>query len=340
MPELACLRAWEVAAGLLRRPSSAEIQGQPAALEDAATLAARLIEKSGYPLVAVSGSLSVDEIQAALRLAERARCTVSLPAAAASQAVAAASLQAGILQATLGELAGSLDRVLLLGTATLASHPRLWNRLGPGAERTVLALAEPAGDLHRLRAVFAGIEPGSPQENSLLQSLAQTGQGIAVFGEDLAGLGSRAVEELLRLLTELGQGRRWLALFLAEAPNAAAAAEILPSLPAYPGRLHDGHPTNHSWPMLHTQDASPDLVISAGEACPPSLRLKSGNVIQIGGAAAKEPPAVYIPACLAGWSAPGFALRCDSLPLKLAAPVSEPFPTITQVIDTLAEYLT
>ena len=108
-------------------PAKARLNGVPATIEQAVTAAARLLQKSGRPLVAGLGT-DVDGIRAALRLAEKIDAALlHSQEPYAVHNLKALQAQGGIMT-TLAELKNRADAVIFIGDNVTGDYPRFIER--------------------------------------------------------------------------------------------------------------------------------------------------------------------------------------------------------------------
>ncbi len=167
-------RACELAEpGLLAHSETgppAEIEGQPASLEEALERSAGILRSAHYPLVYGLSQSTTEGQRAAVALAERLGAVIDTTASVCHAPSVMAQQQVGKVTATLGEVKNRADLVVFWGSDPLKTHPRHWERYSvdaPGrfvprgrADRfivvadTVRTASADAADL------FLPIEPG------------------------------------------------------------------------------------------------------------------------------------------------------------------------------------
>ena len=130
-------------------PDETRVQGRPAALEQALTEAARLLEAARRPLVYVAADVSCEVQRQAVAMADRLHAVLDHLGATAAAGTLAAQRR-GRAGATLGELRQRADVVVFWGVDPSARYPRYASRYvvdAPGLDapegrrsRTVIAV--------------------------------------------------------------------------------------------------------------------------------------------------------------------------------------------------------
>jgi len=256
-----------------RRPAAAEIDGQPAPLEQAVRRAAAILSAARAPLIYGLSRSSTAGQRAATALADRLGACIDTTASLCHAPSVLALQEAGESTCTLGEVKNRADLVIYWGSNPLDSHPRHLERyavepLGEfiprgRLDRTVVvadiqptptsAVADlflpiqPGWDfeaLWTLRGLIADQppEPGSstgaplPLLIDLARRMKSCRFGIVFFGLGLSmtGLGHRSVEALLRLVTDLNAHTRFYARRMRVQGDVAGADTVLAWQTGYP----------------------------------------------------------------------------------------------------------
>jgi formylmethanofuran dehydrogenase subunit B len=108
--------------------AAASIEGAPASLDDAAAAAARLLARSGQPLIAGLGA-DIDGTRAAIALAQRVGGVVEHMHSAALLRDLDCMRETGVMLTTPGEARVRADVVLLVGDGLMQTSPHLSERL-------------------------------------------------------------------------------------------------------------------------------------------------------------------------------------------------------------------
>lgn len=113
-----------------RGQGACRIEGREAGLESALEAAAKLLRSARNPLVCGLSHLSVQEQQAAVRLAVQLRATIDVGWDENQDGNLRALQQTGRITATLGQLELQSSAFLLVEAAPELTHPRMFERLG------------------------------------------------------------------------------------------------------------------------------------------------------------------------------------------------------------------
>lgn len=118
-----------------RGQGACRIDGREAGLEAALEAAAKLLRSARNPLVCGLGHLSVQEQQAAIRLAVQLRANIDIGWDEHQDGNLRALQQAGRMTATLGQVELQSSAFLLVEAAPELTHPRMCERLGWSNQR-------------------------------------------------------------------------------------------------------------------------------------------------------------------------------------------------------------
>ena len=253
--------------------AAASIDGAPASLEDAAAAAARLLARSGQPLIAGLGA-DIDGARAAIALAERVGGVVEHMHSAALMRDLDCLRETGVMLTTPGEARVRADVVLLVGDALLQTWPALNERLlrpparpdGVDVTRRIVWLAPEAdaiipgfdGDIEviaaglgatlaanlaALRARVKGrpVARGQiplPTLDALAAVLKGARFGVAVW--TAARLGALELEMLNGLVRDLNETTRFSTLPLAAPDNGAGVLAACGWMTGFPMRTGFG----------------------------------------------------------------------------------------------------
>lgn len=113
-----------------RGQGACRIEGREAGLESALEAAAKLLRSARNPLVCGLSHLSVQEQQAAVRLAVQLRATIDVGWGENRDGNLRSLQQTGRMTATLGQLELQSSAFLLVEAAPELTHPRMFERLG------------------------------------------------------------------------------------------------------------------------------------------------------------------------------------------------------------------
>jgi len=300
----------------LKDPRGAEaaawIDGLPASLDDAAGAAARMLARSGQPLIAGLGA-DIDGARAAVALAERVGGVIEHMHSAALMRDLDCLRETGVMLTTPGEAHVRADVVLLVGDGLPQAWPHLNERLlappakpeGADVARRIVWLAPLAdatmpgfdgnievfaaglgatlaSNLAALRARVKGRPVAQTQlPLSALDALAAIVEG-AHFGVAVwtaSSLGALEIEMLNGLVRDLNETTRFSTLPLAEPDNSAGVLAACGWTTGFPMRtgFGAGFPIHDPWRfdaerLVASGETDCVLWISAFEASPPAWR--------------------------------------------------------------------
>jgi len=252
---------------------SAEIEGQPASLEQALARSADILRSAHYALVYGLSQSTSEGQRAAVALAERLGGIIDTTASVCHAPSVMAQQQVGKVTCTLGEVRNRADVVVFWGSDPLKTHPRHWERYSvdpPGrfvprgrADRfvivadTVRTATADAADLFipiepgrhfealfTLRAMIrdafpdGGNCPGAPAPllADVARRMKRSRCGAVFFGVGLARgeSGHCNVQALLQLVTDLNEWGRWYAMRMRVQGNVVGADTVLAWHTGYP----------------------------------------------------------------------------------------------------------
>jgi formylmethanofuran dehydrogenase subunit B len=290
----------------------ASIDGTPASLEDAAAAAARLLARSGQPLIAGLGA-DIEGARAAIALAERVGGVVDHMHSAALMRDLDCLRETGVMLTTPGEARVRADVLLLVGDALLQAWPALNERLlqlpassesvnvsrrivwlapeadaatsGFGGDVEVIAAGlgtTLAANLAALRArvksrPVAGAQIPLPTLDALAAVLKGARFGVAVW--TATRLGALELEMLNGLVRDLNETTRFSTLPLAQHDNGAGVLAACGWMTGFPMRtgFGGGAPAHDPWRfdaerLVASGETDCVLWISAFGADPPAWR--------------------------------------------------------------------
>ena len=346
------------AVGSARGPA-ATIGGHAADIETALARATELLLAARRPLLHGFDGASVEDARAAVALADRLGALVATEGVTGAWPGAPAIPLRGDSTATLGEIRDRSQLVVIWREDPESTHPRLLDRLGRGAERTLIVIddrdtatarradvrlrwgrerdLEALTGLHVLqrRLALRGTEL-APELEDLLERVIAVPHVTFVHGPGLsAGAGGQrralALHELVRALCH---DRHAVTLALPAAAGTRGAQDVLAWQSGYPGNVDfaSGHP----------EQVTATRPLAAGEGVDVSLRIEGAPGETLAGAteiALSSLPApeaeVSIRTTAAGVQAAGTAHRLDGVPLALQAPLPVDAPTAAALLTRL-----
>ena len=300
--------------------AAASIEGAPASLDDAAAAAARLLARSGQPLIAGLGA-DIDGTRAAIALAQRVGGVVEHMHSAALLRDLDCMRETGVMLTTPGEARVRADVVLLVGDGLMQTWPHLSERLlrpparpeGADVKRRIVWLAPQTGatipgfdgdievfaaglgaalaaNLAALRARVKGrpvvqTQLPSPALDALAGVVKGARFGVAVW--TAASLGALEIEMINGLVRDLNDTTRFSTLPLAAPDNGAGVLTACGWITGFPMRtgFGAGAPLHDPWRfdaerLIASGETDCVLWISAFGAAPPAWR-SAVNVIAL-----------------------------------------------------------
>ena len=370
-------RPWFLATRPGQGHPAASIEGRPATLEEAISRAAAILREARSPVLSGLSGTTIESAGAALAIADRLGATVDLAGSEGGAAGLAAFERVGLVSATLGEVKDRADLVVFWRVDPLTTHPRHFERYSvdpPGrflpegrAGRFVVVVDDrptPSGEaadlfvridgdreaeaLEILRAAVRGvaIDPDRASRASgvafaTLVTLADRLKAAcygAIFAGDSAD--RRAAENLARLVRDLNEGRRFVALGLGGPGNLVGASAVLgwqagaPSSVDY-GRGHPRYLPGEATLADRLEAGEVDALLIVADA-PPDLRASLPTIWIAPGATASDRPAtVAIDVARPGLEARGTVARVDGVMLPLRPSLATDLPTDREVLDRL-----
>jgi formylmethanofuran dehydrogenase subunit B len=370
-----------------QRPPVSEIEGQPVALESALERAAEILRSARAPLIYGLSRSNTEGQQTALALADHLGAIVDTTASLGHAPAILALQEAGESTCSLGEVKNRADLVVFWGSDPVESHPRHFERYSIDAvgefiprgraDRTVVVVdvhptassaradvflpVEAGRDfevLWTLRGLVAGIEPepGSVVGASVdaLRDLAERMKtcrfGIVFFGLGLSRshLGHRAVEALLRLVTDLNAFTRFYARRMRVSGDVAGADSVLAWQTGYPfsvslargyPRFNPGEFTAHD--LLRRGEVDACLLVGSfgvrrfSPAAVANLRSIPTIVLDPPTSESRTPPTVRFTTAIPGVHLSGTAYRMDEVPIPLRAILPTHYPSDAEVLRQL-----
>jgi len=339
----------------VRRPDEAQatVGGKAVDVEAALARAAELLRGARRPLVRGFDNATVEDARAAVAVADHLGTLIG--GGDGDWPGAPAMPLRGTSTATLGEIRDRSRLVVIWREDPETTHPRLLERLRPGAggQRTLVVVdeadtptTEHAGlrlrwprerDLEALTAlhtlqrgltVHAG-ELGAPL-GELLKLLRAAPHVAFVYGAGLtAGAGGqRRALALHEFVRAVNHERHAVTLELPGAPGSRSAEDVLAWQSGYRGMVDfaGGHPelVTATEPL---EDADVTLLVEAGR--------DAAGEIAFGSCAAGPGVEVWIRTAPAGIEASGTMHRLDGVPLTLQAPLGGEAPTAAALLTRL-----
>ena len=360
-----------------------EVDDKPVSLGAAYTRAAELLRASRYPLIYGLSRSTTEGQRAAAALADRLGATIDTTASTGHAPSILALQNVGESTCTLGEVKQRADVVVFWGSDPLTTHPRHIERYCPPRPGRTLVVADTretetarAADLFvpltagrqwealtelRRRVAF----PGSPRHEGerdrtplpfvsrrtgeLAPLLLAAKFGVVFFGGTLTAepLAHRAVEALLRLVTDLNRTTRFYARRMRRYGDVAGADSVLAWQTGYPFGVNFAagypryNPGEFTGPDLLAR-GEPDLCLLVGSETaadfPPAAaeHLKRIPVIALDPPGVRAvPAAVRFPTAVYGVHRPGTAYRLDEVPIPLRVLLPTDLPSDGEVLGEL-----
>jgi formylmethanofuran dehydrogenase subunit B len=300
----------------------AEIEGQPASLDDALDLAAQILRRADAPLIYGLSRSSTAAQRAAVELGDRIGATIDTTASLGHGPAILAVQNVGECTCTLGEIRNRADLVVYWGANPAVSHPRHMERyaveprgrfvpLGRRGRTVVVVDIEPTATSEQAD-LFLQVEPGSDFEILWTLRALVRGQSLRIprnlgvseeqlhdlaarlkacrfgavfigFGLSRSRMGHRSVEALLRLATELNRYTRFYVRRLRGSANVAGADSVLAWQTGFPFSVS----LARDWPRYNPGEFSANDMLQRGDvdAC---LLVGSYGVRRLSSAARKR----------------------------------------------------
>jgi formylmethanofuran dehydrogenase subunit B len=300
--------------------AAASIDGAPASLDDAAAAAARLLARSGQPLIAGLGA-DIDGARAAIALGQRVGGVVDHMHSPALLRDLDCLRESGVMLTTPGEARVRADVVLLVGDGLTETWPALNERLlhppakpeGVDVTRRIIWLAPHAdatipgfdGNIEvfaaglgvtlaaNLAALRARVK-GRPVAQTQIPLAALDALGTIVKGAHFgvavwtaASLGALEIEMINGLVRDLNETTRFSTLPLAAPDNGAGVLTACGWITGFPMRtgFGAGAPIHDPWRfdaerLVASAETDCVLWISAFGAAPPAWQ-STANVIAL-----------------------------------------------------------
>ncbi len=360
-----------------------EVDANPVPLDAAYSRAADLLKASKYPLIYGLSRSTTEGQRAAVALADRLGATIDTTASTGHAPSILALQNVGESTCTLGEVRQRADVVVFWGSDPLTTHPRHIERYCPPRPGRTIIVADTsetetakAADLFvpltagrmwetltELRRLVAS--PGLPrhegehataafpfvsrQTEDLARLLLSAKFGVIFFGGTLTAEphARRAVEALLRLVTDLNRHGRFYARRMRRYGDVAGADSVLAWQTGYPFgvNLSAGYPRYNpgefTGPDLLAR-GEPDLCLLVGSETakdfPPAAtaHLRRIPVIALDPPGVREvPAAVRFPTAVYGVHRPGTAYRLDEVPIPLRVLLPTDLPSDSDVLGEL-----
>ena len=341
------------------RGPAATIRGQPADIETALARAAELLSAARRPLLYGFDAASVEDARAAVALADRLGALVATDGGIGVWPGAPAFPLRGASTTTLGEIRDRSQLIVIWREDPEITHPRLLDRLGCGAGRTLVVVddrdtvtarradvrllwrrerdLEALTGLHALQRRLALHQTElAPELEGLIKRVMAVPHVTFVHGPGLtAGAGGQrralALHELVRALCH---DRHAVTLALPGAAGTRGAQDVL--------AWQTGYPDNVDFANGHPELVTATRPLAAGEGVDVSLRIEAAGaeapagVTEIALSSLPAPEAeVSIRTAAAGVQAAGTAHRLDGVPLALQAPLPLDAPTAAALLTRL-----
>jgi formylmethanofuran dehydrogenase subunit B len=364
------------------------VRGRAASLAEGLDQAAGLLGAARFPLVFGLGRSTCESQRLAVELACRLGAAIDPDVGDAGRAALLAFQRIGAVEATLGEIRHRAQLVLVWGADPAVTHPRHFARysLWPAgqfvprgrADRTLVTVGPALSDsgppadlalplaadrqveaLWTLRALAKGLElePRLVREETgveldawrdLVQRMKAVAYGAILYGPRLAAAGPLAWEGLLRLVQEMNDHTRLVAVPLGPPGNLRGAENVLAWRTGFPlgvrrtpGGWRYG-PVEYSAPALLARrecDAAlalgADLSADFGPQAREHLAAIPTVVVDSRPSALDDLAGVAFRVPAFGISSTGTVYRSDDVPLPLRGAVPSPVPTEAEVLAGL-----
>jgi formylmethanofuran dehydrogenase subunit B len=318
-----------------RGSAPATINGAAVDVESALTRAAQLLRGARRPLLHGFDGATVEDVRAAVALADRLGALISIGSPAEAWPGAPAIPLRGSSTATLGEIRDRSQVVVIWREDPETTHPRLLERLGLGerSERMLVVV----DDRDTPTARRAEWRMAWSVERDLMERLGSVPHAAFVYGPGLTGGagGQRRALALHELVRALCHERHVVTFELSRAPGTRSADDVLAWQTGYGGAVDfaGGHPelVTATKPLIAGEGVDVSLRIEAAPAELPA----DVTEIALGSLPYAVDVEVSIRTAAAGVSAGGTAHRLDGVPLTLQAPETDDAPTAALLLTRL-----
>jgi len=348
-PECALGAAWLAARTRAHGDGpAATIAGDAVDLERAIAHSAQLLREAQRPLVHGFAAATIEDVRAAVTLADRVGAIVATRAHAQPWPGAPAFALRGSSSATLGEIRDRSELVIVWHEDPETTHPRLLQRLGFGeggsatrvdGPRTLVVIDD--RDTATARRADLTLDWPSDRDVEALAELFDRFDGVRhatiVYGAALAaGAGGQRRELALHeLVRRLSHQHHVVTLSLAAAPGTRGADDVLAWQTGYGGvvDLASGHPqlVTATGPLLEHERI--DLALCVEDD--PAALADGVPVISLSSVPVPAGAEVWINTAAPGVAAAGTLHRLDGVPLTLQPPWPSMAPPAAQVLTHL-----
>jgi formylmethanofuran dehydrogenase subunit B len=364
------------------------IDGKAAELSEAIDRAAEILRGAKAPVIWGLSGTTVETAASALAIADRIGAVVDLAGSSEGSGKLAAFQRVGLVSASLGEVKDRADVVVFWGVDPLVTHPRHWERYSVEprgrfipegrAGRFVIVVDSEETETARVADLFVRIDPDRQAET--LEVLRALVRGVALdparaggsAGVPLASLesltarlmrahygalffgippGLGACESLFRLVRDLNEGRRFVALEMGEAGNHPGASSVLSWQSGAPSAVDFGlgHPRHLPREatlaaMLTRGEVDAILTVADDPAdflrADHAMRLAQVPMIDIAPGATIGGPrtAVAFDVARPGLEAGGTVARVDGVMLPLRPAISSGLPTDRDILEAIGRH--
>jgi formylmethanofuran dehydrogenase subunit B len=283
-----------------QEPPAAQIEGQPASIDEATARSAAILRAAKWPLVFGLSRSSTEGQRAAVRLADLIGSNIDTTASTCHAPSILAIQDVGESTCSLGEIKNRADLVVFWGVDPVVTHPRHGERYSmsatgmfvPGgrSDRTIILVdeAENATRAHAdhfvriepdrhfeaiwtLRCLLRGIAPEPNAElgadigalRDLCERMKSCRCGVFFFGLGLAQsrLGHLSVDGLLRLVAELNAHTRFHARRMRMQGDVTGADTVLCWQTGFPFAVN----LSRGYPRYGPDEFSAQLMLERGE---------------------------------------------------------------------------
>ncbi|MFO0935167.1 MAG: formylmethanofuran dehydrogenase subunit B [Gemmataceae bacterium] len=349
------------------------VDGQPGPFDVAVNRAVDIVRSAKAPLIYGLSHSSTEAQRAATALADALGANIDTTASTGHAPSILALQQSGESTCTLGEVQQRADLVIYWGSDPDQTHPRHRERYAsPRAGRKIFIVDDCESEtihgveafipvtpgchweaLATLRQLVKGLEPRVPVENSLrmlAKEILACRFGIIFFGAGLTAgaMAHRVVEELLKMVSELNDGRRFYARRMRRSGDVAGADSVLAWQTGYPFGVDfsRGFPRYNPGEFTGPERLArgePDCCLFIGGATakdfPPAAREHLSKipviVLDSPGEPLIVPATVRFTTAIYGIHRHGTAYRMDEVPIPLRPILPTNLPSDADVLNAI-----
>jgi formylmethanofuran dehydrogenase subunit B len=362
----------------------AAIDGQAAGIDEAIARAADILQEAKAPLIWGLSGTTIETVASALAIADRIGAVVDLAGSSMASGQLAAYQRVGMVSASLGEVKDRADVVVFWGVDPLVTHPRHWERYsveprgrfipeGRAGRFVVVVDSKPSQtsqaadlfvelDLDRqpetieiLRALIRGvaIDPDRASRSARVPFATLDALANRLKSARYGALFFRIESEpLFRLVRDLNEGSRFVALELGEAGNRSGASAVLAWQAGASSAIDFGlgHPRHLPGEAtlrrrLASREVDAVLILADGPGVEwpipalerlstiPSIRIAPGSTDR------RLSSSVAFDVARPGVEAAGTVARVDGVMLPLRPAIASGLPTDQEILDAIGRRL-